>query len=453
MVRTGLDILLRDRLDLLTGKRVGLVTHPAATLGVPDFMSSLDALRAAGVNLTALFGMEHGFAGSAADGKALGNATDGRTGLPVFSLYGATKEPTAEMLAGVDLLVYDVQDVGVRFYTFISSLFYILRAAGEHGVPVIVLDRPNPLGGVAVEGPSIAPGFESFVGITAMPVRHGMTVGELARFFNAPNPPGPPSLRGKGGVSAPPSLPSQGREGGQGDERGRADLTVIPMAGWRRAMWFDDTGLPWVTTSPAMPHLSTATVYPGTCFLEGTNVSEGRGTALPFEQLGAPWMDAYATADALNAAVVGAGLPPAAANDARSHKPAPTFAAVDDARSDKPAPTVVFRPTSFEPSSSKYAGETCYGVQIHVVDRDALQPVRLGLQVIATLKALYPTQFAWRDYPRADGTKLFTFDRLIGTDRVRAALDAGASAAEIVAPWTAAEEAFRQDRRPYLLYG
>ncbi len=463
MVRTGLDILLHDRLGLLRGKRVGLVTHPAATLGVPDFMSSLDALRAAGVNLTALFGMEHGFAGSAADGKALGNATDGRTGLPVFSLYGATKEPTAEMLAGVDLLIYDVQDVGVRFYTFISSLYYILRAAGEHGVPVIVLDRPNPLGGVAVEGPSIAPGFESFVGITAMPVRHGMTVGELARFFNAPNPPGPPSLRGKGGVSAPPSLPSQGREGGQGDERGRADLTVIPMAGWRRAMWFDDTGLPWVTTSPAMPHLSSATVYPGTCFLEGTVVSEGRGTALPFEQFGAPWMDAYATAEALNTAVAprsgieaSAGFSgqrgqPAKASNPEDHPNSFQRQQMEDGRWGI-AGGVVFRPTSFEPSSSKYAGETCYGVQLHVADRDALQPVRLGLQIIATLKALYPTQFAWRDYPRADGTKLFTLDRLIGTDRVRAALDAGASAAEIIAPWAAAEEAFRQGRQPYLLY-
>ncbi len=439
MVRTGLDILLHARLDLLADKRVGLVSHPAATLGVPDFTSSLDALRGAGVNLTALFGMEHGFAGSAADGKALGNATDARTGLPVFSLYGATKEPTAEMLAGVDLLVYDVQDVGVRFYTFISSLFYILRAAGKHGVPVIVLDRPNPLGGVAVEGPSIEPGFESFVGITPMPVRHGMTVGELARFFN----------------DLPPVV--------GGIEGGRADLTVIPMAGWRRAMWFDDTGLPWVTTSPAMPHLSSATVYPGTCFLEGTVVSEGRGTALPFEQFGAPWMDAYATAEALNTAVAprsgieaSAGFSgqrgqPAKASNPEDHPNSFQRQQMEDGRWGI-AGGVVFRPTSFEPSSSKYAGETCYGVQLHVADRDALQPVRLGLQIIATLKALYPTQFAWRDYPRADGTKLFTLDRLIGTDRVRAALDAGASAAEIIAPWAAAEEAFRQGRQPYLLY-
>ena len=272
MIRTGLDILLHHRLDLLTGRRVGLVSHPAAIL--PDFTSSLDALRQVGVNVTALFGMEHGFAGSAADGLAIDNATNGRTGLPVFSLYGATKEPTAEMLAHVDVLVYDVQDVGVRFYTFESTLFYLLAASREHGVPLIVLDRPNPINGMAVEGPSISPGFESFVGIAAIPIRHGLTVGELARFFN-----GHPPARG-------------GNEGG---------LTVIPMTGWRRAMWFDETGLPWVMTSPAMPHLSTATVYPGTCLIEGTNLSEGRGTALPFEQFGAPWMDAYAAAEALNA--------------------------------------------------------------------------------------------------------------------------------------------------------
>jgi uncharacterized protein YbbC (DUF1343 family) len=186
-----------------------------------------------------------------------------------------------------------------------------------------------------------------------------------------------------------------------------------------------------------MPHLSTATVYPGTCLIEGTNLSEGRGTALPFEQIGAPWVDAYAAAEALNAMAGNWKL------EAGNWK-----LETDERRS----AGVVFRPTSFEPSSSKYAGETCYGVQIHVTDRGALQPVRLGLQIVATLKALYPTQFAWRDYPRADGTKLFTFDRLIGSDRVRAALDAGASAAEIAAGWTAVEAEFRQRRQPYLLY-
>ncbi|MGQ9768886.1 MAG: exo-beta-N-acetylmuramidase NamZ family protein, partial [Anaerolineae bacterium] len=265
-VRTGLEVLC-DRRDPLAGGRSGLITHPAAVL--PDLTSSVDALLEAGVRLTALFGMEHGFASSAADGVAVGHGRDARTGLPVFSLYGATREPTAEMLAGVDVLLFDVQDVGVRFYTFISTLYYILRSARQHGVSVIVLDRPNPLNGLAIEGPSVAPGYGSFVGIAPIPIRHGMTIGELARYLNAEHHLG-------------------------------AELTVVEMQGWRRAMWFDETGLPWVPTSPAMPHLSTAIVYPGTCFIEGTNLSEGRGTALPFEVVGAPWLDGHALAHALN---------------------------------------------------------------------------------------------------------------------------------------------------------
>lgn len=395
MVRSGLEVLLRERLDLLSGRRVGLITHPAAVL--PDLTASVDALAGAGVQLTALFGMEHGFAGAAADGVALGNGVDRRTGLPVFSLYGASKQPTAEMLAEVDLLVYDVQDVGVRFYTFISTLHYILRAARQHGRQMIVLDRPDPLNGLVVEGPLVTPGFESFVGIAPLPIRHGMTPGELARCFNDPS----------SGIGS-----AEG--GGPG-----ADLTVVEMQGWRRSMWFDATGLPWAPTSPAMPHPSTATVYPGTCLLEAVNVSEGRGTALPFEQCGAPWIDAHDLAEALN------GLGVAG---------------------------VHFRPTSFEPGGSKYAGQTCYGVQLHVTDRDALQPVRAGLHLIATLKTLHPAQFAWSHYERADGSRLFHFDRLIGNAQVRGALDAGMPVKQITAGWEAAEEEFRYRRRAYLLY-
>jgi len=387
MIRTGLQQLLRSRPGLLRGKRVGLVTHPAAVL--PDLTPSLDALREAGVQVTALFGMEHGFAGSAADGVAQGDGIDRRTGLPVFSLYSATREPTAEMLGGVDVLAYDVQDVGTRFYTFISTLYHILAAAGRHGRQVVVLDRPNPINGVAVEGPSLAPGFESFVGVAAIPVRYGLTVGELARYFN--------------------------EECALG-----AGLAVVEMHGWQRGMWFESTGLPWVPTSPAMPHLATATLYPGTCLLEAVNVSEGRGTALPFEQCGAPWIDGRALAEALNALEL-AG--------------------------------VRFRATAFEPGGSKYSGKTCYGVQIHVTDREALQPVRMGLHLIATLKATHGAQFAWTHYERADGSTLFHFDRLIGNAEVRRALDAGIPVEQITADWGAAEDEFRYQRRAYLLYG
>ncbi len=383
-VRTGLQVFFSDRRDLLAGRRVGLITHPAAVL--PDLTSSLDALLAAGVRVTALFGMEHGFAGAAADGAAVGHARDARTRLPVFSLYGATREPTAEMLAEVDVLLFDVQDVGVRFYTFISTLYYILRTACQHGVSVIVLDRPNPINGLAVEGPSVAPGYESFVGIVPMPIRHGMTVGELARYLNA-------------------------------EHRLGAELTVIDMRGWRRAMWFDETGLPWVTTSPAIPHLSTATVYPGTCFLEGTNLSEGRGTALPFEVAGAPWLDGYTLAEALNRLAL---------------------------------PGVRFRPAHFEPSASKHAGAMCQGVQIHVTDRDALRPVEAGLHVVAACQAQAPERFAflstsWEGRPPH-------FDLLAGDAALREGLAAGAPVAELTAHWPAVVAAFERQRQPYLLY-
>ncbi len=406
MVSIGLENFLRSGSDLWRGRRVGLVSHPAAVL--PDLTSSLDALRLANVHLTALFGMEHGFTGSAADGEAIGNVVDSRTGLPVFSLYGATRAPTPEMLAEVDILLYDVQDVGVRFYTYISTLYYLLQVSGKHGVPVIVLDRPNPINGLAVEGPLVEPGFESFVGVVPIPIRHGMTVGELARYFNAEYNLG-------------------------------ADLTVVEMQGWRRSMWFDETNLPWVTTSPAMPHLSTATVYPGMCLLEGVNLSLGRGTALPFEQLGAPWVDAYRLAEALNTRQI-----EWAASDRE--------ASAQPRKRHEPAVPVRYRPTSFVPVGNKYAGETCYGVQVHVMDRDALRPVRMGLRIIATLKETFPSHFAWASYPRADNASPFHFDRLIGSSQVREALDAGTPAEEIIAGWTAIEEEFRDRRRAYLLY-
>ena len=387
-VRTGLQVLLQERRDLVAGERVGLISHPAAVL--PDLTSSIDALRDAGVELAALFGMEHGFGGAAAGGKDQADAVDARTGLPIFSLYGASHEPAADTLAGVDLLVYDVQDVGVRFYTFISTLFYVLRSAGRYGCPLLVLNRPNPINGDAVEGPLLQPGFESFVGIARLPVRHGMTVGELARYFNEEYALG-------------------------------ADLAVVEMQGWQSSRWFDETGLPWVPPSPAMPHLSTATVYPGTCLIEGTNVSEGRGTALPFEQVGAPWIDGFSLACALN---------------------------------DLDLTGVRFRPAAFEPAASKYAGRLCHGVQVHVLDRDAFRPVSLGLHLVATLSSLYPDNLRWTSRERADGEKHYTFDVLTGSDHIRKVLEDGANASvpSLLAEWAAGEAEFRERRRPYLIY-
>ncbi len=398
-VRTGLDVLLREGAARLHGRRAGLISHPAAVTHEDRSLTpSVVALRRAGVDLVALFGMEHGFAGAAADGAAVDQAADPASGLPVYSLYGANLEPTTDMLAGIDVLLYDVQDVGVRYYTFISTLFYALRACGRAGIPLLVLDRPDPLNGLAVEGPSIEPGYTSFVGIAPMPIRHGLTPGEMAGYFNA-------------------------------TYHLNADLQVIPLEGWRREMWFDDTGLTWIPTSPGIPHLSTAIVYPGTCLLEGTTLSEGRGTALPFEVAGAPGLDPYRLADALN---------------------------------DLDLPGARFRPTAFEPSASKHAGRPCAGVQLHVTDRDALRPVTLGLHLVAACQArasagavasadaLASAEFAF--LPSSWEGRLPHFDLLAGGPALRTGLAAGAPVAELTASWPAIAARFREERAPFLLY-
>lgn len=377
-VQLGIDMLLNERIGLIAGRRVGLISNASGV--TRDLTSDVDALlHAPGVELVALFGPEHGFHAAAADAAAVASATDVRTGLPVYSLYGEVHKPMAETLAGIEVLVFDIQSVGVRFYTYITTLLYAMQAAAEHGVDVIVCDRPNPIGGEIVEGPLLRPGFESFVGPGPLPIRHGMTVGELARLYNA-----------AWGVDC--------------------DLTVVPCAGWQRTMWFDDTELPWVPTSPGIPKLETAAVYPGTCLIEGTNLSEGRGTTLPFELVGAPWIDGWALADALNELAL---------------------------------PGVKFRPVQFEPIASKWAGQECNGTQLHILDRQAFRPVAAGLHLVATVKAMYPDDFTWR---------LPHFDRLMGTDQVREQLDAGVSASEVVAGWADDQVTFEHQRREALLY-
>jgi len=376
MVRTGLDLWTGDPAPELRTLRLGLVSHPAAVL--PDLTGSLDALRTAGFRLTALFGPEHGFGGAAADGATVGDAVEARTGLPVYSLYGETQEPSQESLSLVDALVFDMQDVGVRFYTYLSTLYYVLRGAGKFGKKVFVLDRPNPVTGTLIEGGALEPGFESFVGIVNIPMRHGMTLGELARFMNAEYALG-------------------------------ADLRVVKMQGWRRDMWFDETGLPWVSTSPAMPHLSTAILYPGMCLLEGTNLSLGRGTALPFEVCGAPWLDGHTLAGEMNALKLTG---------------------------------VRFRPTMFTPTSSNHAGRECSGVQVHVTDRNALRPVEMTLHLIATARRLSGECFSWNTH----------LERLAGSETLRTSLEAGTPIGEILAAWTEFQTSFARARADFLLY-
>lgn len=380
-LRLGIEVLLSDHLDMLKGKRIGLVTNHTGT--DRTLASNIDLLRSRPeVNLVALFGPEHGVRGDVQAGEKIATTVDAATGLPVYSLYGATREPTPEMLAGVDILLFDIQDVGARFYTYPASLLGVLRAAAKAGIPVIVLDRPNPLGGELVEGPVLEPPYASFVGIFAMPVRHGMTMGELATMF----------------VDV---------------EKLRTKLTVIRMKGWQRRDDAFRRGLAWVPPSPNMPTPDTALVYPGTALFEATNVSEGRGTAKPFEQIGAPFIDAAALAKRLNEA----GLP-----------------------------GVIFRPAHFTPTFSKFSGQHCSGVMLHVTDRTAFRPFLTGVTMVKAVHDLYPDALEFRA-----GMPPF-FDRLAGIDGVRTGILAGDTVTAIEARWQAKLEQFRAGRKPYLLY-
>lgn len=394
-VLSGLEVLANDGFKMLAGQRVGLMTNPSA---IDRQLNSAYRIFAAApeVNLTALFAPEHGFAGAAPDAEQIATGTDPRTGLPVFSLYSDTYRPTAAMLQAVDVLVCDIQDIGVRYYTYTWTVSHILEAAGEHGARVVILDRPNPLGGAAIDGPVLEPAMASFVGRFPVPVRHGMTLGELAGMINATWNPAP------------------------------ADLAVVPCTGWRRDMAWDQTGLPWVSPSPNMPTLSTLHHYPGACLVEGTQLSEGRGTALPFEIVGAPWIDSLALADRLNGEA---------------------WAAERGAR---------FRSHTFQPFHSKWAGKVCHGVQVHITDPARWRPIHVWLGVIITLRAEYPGHFAW--LPEHPDTGVQHFDRLIGSPGVRQQIEAGVAAnqppgallADITTGWDEDCRAFAEARRPFL---
>ena len=373
---------------VLDGARVGLVSNPASVDRA--FRHVVDAVAALpGVTLAALFGPQHGFHADVQDNMVeTAHARHPRLGIPIYSLYSGTREPTAAMLDGLDLLVIDLQDVGTRVYTYIYTMANCLRAARRHGVRVIVCDRPNPIGGEAVEGPVLDPAFASFVGQFPIPLRHGMTIGELARLFNA--------------------------EFGIG-----ADLEVSRLGGWSRALYQDEAGAPWVIPSPNLPTLDSAVVYPGTVLLEGTMLSEGRGTTRPFELVGAPGIDPAALAGALDSL----GLP-----------------------------GVRFRPAAFEPTFQKHAGRPCGGCQIHVTDRRAFRPVLTGAAVIAACRQAAPERFAWRRPPYEYEHERMPIDILAGSDALRRAVDAGAAATDLAASWEAALAAFEPVRQRYLLY-
>ena len=374
-VLSGIDVLRASGFAALKGKRVGLVTNHTGR--ARDGATTIDLLHGApDVKLVALFSPEHGIRGIL-DSK-VPSETDEKTGLPIHSLYGDTRRPSASTLDNLDTIVIDLQDIGARFYTYMTTMAYVMEEAAKRRLNVVVLDRPNPIGGVQIEGPPLDPASVGFTGyFPAMPIRHSLTLGELATLFNGENKIG-------------------------------ANLTVVSMRNWQRGQWFDETGLPWINPSPNMRNLLQATVYPGIGAIEGTNISVGRGTDTPFEQLGAPWIDGVQLSDALNARGI---------------------------------PGVRFYPVRFTPTSSKYAKEECQGVFVVVTERSALRPVRLGLEVAAMLSKLYGTKY-----------ELEAADRLFGSRDTLMRVRAGDDPTLIAASWGAAEGRWRLMRAKYLLY-
>ena len=403
-VKLGVEVLFEKNLDLIRGKRVGLITNPT---GVDSHLNSdIELFRAhLDVKLVALYGPEHGVRGSAQAGQFVPFYFDEDYQLPVFSLYGQTYKPPADMMTnideymrtfdtqhagkspaagalnGIDVMVFDLQDAGARVYTYIATMAYAMQACADAGIPFIVLDRPNPVNGVAMGGPILEyPKYSSFVGLYPIPLRHGMTVGELARLFNAK------------------FLPK------------KANLIVVPMENWTRDEWFDETSLPWVMPSPNLPTLDSATVYPGQALLEDTDLSEGRGTTKPFEIFGAPWIDGFTLAKELNALHLHG---------------------------------VKFREICFTPMFSKFQGKLCGGCQMHVTDRNAFQPLATTLNILSVVKKLYGDKLEFH---------AAYFDKVMGTASVREALERGEPVKKIVAGFQPGLDDFAKLREPFLLY-
>jgi uncharacterized protein YbbC (DUF1343 family) len=378
-VRPGIEVFLADLPPAFRGKRVGLITNHTGIDRARN--SDIDLIARHGeLKLVALLAPEHGIRGDAEAGARVADEVDPKTGVPIYSLYMAEdRGPTPEMLKDVDLLVYDLQEVGGRTWTYVSTMALAMQAAVRRQIPFVVLDRPNPIGGEIVEGALLDPRFRSFVGMYPIPARHGMTVGELATLFNR-----------KHGIGA--------------------DLTVARVANWRRSQWFDETGLPWVNPSPNLRSLAALQSYPGSVYFEGTNLSEGRGTDRPFEQIGAPWLDAPGVARAMN---------------------------------ERRLPGIVFEPITMPvaPTAAKFAGQTIPAIRFRITDRQAYRPVRSSLLLIDEIRRRHPREFAWTG----------TIDRLTGSDRVRLAIEGG-RLPSLLEEWDAEAAAFAESRKPYLLY-
>lgn len=387
-IRPGIEVLLNDKIASLQAQRVGLVCNQASVL--PDLRHAADVFfEHPDINLTTLFGPQHGIRGDVQDNMIeTDHAVDSHTGLWIYSLYSETREPTEKMLENVDTIVFDLQDVGCRIYTFVYTMANCMRAAKKLGKRVIVCDRPNPINGVAVEGNVTETEFTSFVGQFEIPTRHGMTCGELAKMFNE-----------HFGIGC--------------------DLEVVPMDGWRREMWFEDTGLPWVMPSPNIPTVDTCVVFPATVYIEGTEISEGRGTTKPFELNGAPYIDPWVWVAELEKYNL---------------------------------PGVTYRQTFFQPTFQKHARVTCGGLQLHVTDRQAFTPVIVGIAMIKTAYDLYTDSFEWKRDAYEYVFDKNPFDVVSGTDKIRKAIEAGALLEDIERSWQDGLERFKTVRDSYLVY-
>ncbi len=383
--KLGLEVLLEEHLDLIVGGRVALLACPSSV--DHELRTSVERLHQhPTINLVALFGPEHGLRGDAQAGRAVYSSIDPLTQLPVHSLYGDTHKPTAEMLRDIDIILVDLQDAGVRFYTFLATILYLMKAAQGANIAVFILDRPAPINGLRIEGPILEPAYASFVGPYPLPIRYGMTIGEIARLAN---------------------------DVYEID----CDLTVIPLQDWSRELWYDQTALPFIPSSPNLPTLDAVTLYPGTCLIEGTNLSEGRGTTKPFEYIGAPWINAETLASQLNTLDLG-GLR--------------------------------FRPVYFVPTFSKYQSELCAGVQLYLTDRDRCQPIEAMLQILQTLKREYAEEFAWRPAWTEGGRP--PIDLLWGSDSLRRQLADSRPVEELIDSWQDRLREFECLRAGYLLY-
>jgi len=383
----GSDVLVKEKLHILDGERVGIVSNKNSLL--MNGVHLIDTLLSLGINVTALYSLEHGFSQAFVDGELIESPEEEIKNIPLHSLYGKTKKPTEEMLANVDIIIFDVQDVGARFYTYISSMFYIIQTAAENNIKVVILDRPNPLSGKRIEGPLLNDDYKSFIGIAPIPILHGMTVGELAMLFTSENY----------------------------IEYSSPVLKIIKMKEWERKNYWDDLNMNWLPTSPNIPTFETAVVYPGTCLIEGTNISEGRGTENPFLTIGAPFINPDELISELN---------------------------IDETTGIKLSATE-FVPVEIEGKAvnPKFNGEKCYGINIKVTDKTKFSAIDFGLNLIYVLHKLYPAEFEFKENH---------FDLLAGTDNIRLSIENGDSPDHIKKLWQEDLNKFKKIRNQYLLY-